>query len=52
MAYRWKNTLTRDDATPEAVFMNRRQIIAGLSGAALVGLPDIARAQALEPNSW
>ena len=29
MAYRWKNTLSDCDATPEAVFLNRRQLMAG-----------------------
>ncbi|MBY4893892.1 protein-methionine-sulfoxide reductase catalytic subunit MsrP [Rhodobacteraceae bacterium N5(2021)] len=58
MAYRWKNDLTWDDVTPEAQFINRRQIMAGaggLLGAGLIG--GAARAQddprlALEPNSW
>lgn len=52
MAYRWKNTLTASDVTPETAFLNRRQIIAGAAGAALVGLPRPARAGTLEPNSW
>ncbi|QFS81295.1 Sulfoxide reductase catalytic subunit YedY precursor [Roseivivax sp. THAF40] len=54
MAYRWTNDLTRADATPERLFLNRRQIIAGLAaGTMLGGLPRGARAQdALEPNSW
>ena len=55
MAYRWKNTLTRADATPESVWLNRRQILAGMSGAGALaaGLPQAAMAQeALEPNSW
>lgn len=46
--------MTRADATPERMFLNRRQIIAGLAaGTMLGGLPGNARAQdALEPNSW
>ncbi|WP_308916027.1 protein-methionine-sulfoxide reductase catalytic subunit MsrP [Jannaschia sp. LMIT008] len=45
--------LTRDDVTPERLWLNRRQIIAAMgAGTALgtAGLP--ARAQALEPNTW
>ncbi|MBV2359158.1 protein-methionine-sulfoxide reductase catalytic subunit MsrP [Thalassococcus sp. CAU 1522] len=53
MAYRWKNTLTRKDATPEAVFLNRRQILAGLGASGLAMAAGQGRAQeALEPNSW
>ena len=55
MAYRWKNNLTWDDVTPEAHFLNRRQIMAGaggLLGAGLIGGATQAQAQALEPNSW
>ncbi|WP_300060358.1 protein-methionine-sulfoxide reductase catalytic subunit MsrP [uncultured Roseobacter sp.] len=52
MAYRWTNTLTREDATPEALFLNRRQLMAGAAaGIALAGTG--ARSEeALEPNSW
>ncbi|MGR3616998.1 MAG: protein-methionine-sulfoxide reductase catalytic subunit MsrP [Paracoccaceae bacterium] len=54
MAHRWKNDLTHADVTPEAAFLNRRQIMAGLAGtglAALVGTS--ARAEeGLTPNSW
>ncbi|MEM9637808.1 MAG: protein-methionine-sulfoxide reductase catalytic subunit MsrP [Pseudomonadota bacterium] len=54
MAHRWTNTLTRDDVTPEAHFINRRQLMAGVAaGAALVGAGASARAEeALEPNPW
>ncbi len=53
MALRWTNTLTRDDVTPEAVFLNRRQILAGLGAGAMTGLSAPAQAQAgLEPNDW
>ena len=34
MAFRWKNTLTDNDVTPEHLFLNRRQVI----GAAAAGL--------------
>lgn len=54
MAHRWKNTLSRADVTPKAVFLNRRQLVAGagaILGAGMLG--GQARAQeALEPNSW
>ena len=56
MARRWTNTLTPADVTPKAAFLNRRQIMAGLGGmaglAGLGALPQAARAEALEPNSW
>ena len=57
MARRWKNDLTWSDVTPEGLYMNRRQIIAGLGAAgtgAAVGLtPTGALAQEeLESNSW
>lgn len=54
MARRYTSKLTYDDVTPERLFLNRRQIMAGaggLLGAGLIG--GQARAQdALEPNSW
>ena len=56
MAHRWTNTFTRADATPEPIFLNRRQIIAGLAAGSVAGglFPTRARAQAegLEPNDW
>src|SRR6056297_354702 len=65
MANRWTNKLTRDDATPEPLFMNRRRVLAGLglgAGAvasvgrlALGGMPGAAQAQeaeGLEPNTF
>ncbi|MFO7757247.1 MAG: protein-methionine-sulfoxide reductase catalytic subunit MsrP [Roseovarius sp.] len=57
MANRWKNTLTDRDVTPEACFLNRRQLIGGVAGAAglgLMGAAGRARADtdALEPNDW
>jgi sulfoxide reductase catalytic subunit YedY len=53
MAYRWSNDLTRADITPEAVFMNRRQVMAGLSGIGLAAMAGPALAQEeLEPNTW
>lgn len=54
MAYRWKNNLTRNDITPHAAWLNRRQIIAG--GAAALGLGSIAgpgiASTDLKPNKW
>ncbi|WP_415921994.1 protein-methionine-sulfoxide reductase catalytic subunit MsrP [Tateyamaria sp. SN6-1] len=54
MAYRWKNDLTRADATPYAAYMNRRQLMGGALGLGLIGAAGAARAQEaeLEPNSW
>jgi len=54
MAYRWKNTLTRADATPYAAYMNRRQLMGGAMGLGLIGAAGMARAEdeALVPNSW
>ena len=56
MARRWKNDLTHRDVTPEAAFLNRRQVIAGLGAgsiAATLGTPMPAQGQgALEPNSF
>ncbi|CRL12628.1 Sulfoxide reductase catalytic subunit YedY precursor [Phaeobacter italicus] len=59
MAHRWKNDLTKEDVTPYAAFLNRRQIMAGLGGAAGLGLAGLTAGQAqaagdeaLEPNSW
>ena len=54
MANRWINTLKESDVTPEAVFMNRRQLMA--AGAAAAGLGSIGGSlhaqEALEPNSY
>ena len=54
MAHRWNNDLTWDDVTPEAAFLNRRQIIAGLAaGGIAAGLGQSASAaEGLEPNTW
>ena len=53
MARRYQSKLTWDDVTPEHLFLNRRQIMAGtgaLLGAGLIG--GQAQAQDLEPNTW
>ncbi|WP_299284057.1 protein-methionine-sulfoxide reductase catalytic subunit MsrP [uncultured Tateyamaria sp.] len=54
MAHRWKNDLTRADATPYDAFMNRRQVMGGALGLGLIGAAGMARAQRapLEPNSY
>jgi methionine sulfoxide reductase catalytic subunit len=50
MAHRWTNTLTRADATPKSLWLNRRQLMAGT--AAGLGLAStMAQANELEPNS-
>ena len=53
MAHRWTNTLTRADITPEPLWLNRRQIIAGALGAgAMASIASPALAETLEPNTW
>jgi len=53
MAYRWTNDLTRADVTPEPLWLNRRQVIAGALGVGALGtIASPAVAEALEPNSW
>ncbi|MEQ8900847.1 MAG: protein-methionine-sulfoxide reductase catalytic subunit MsrP [Roseovarius sp.] len=54
MANRWTNTLRDRDVTPENIYLNRRQMIAGAAGLGLIGGAGRAQAQedALEPNSW
>ena len=53
MAHRWTNNLTQADVTPEALWLNRRKVIAGALGAGVLGpIASPAMAQVLEPNSW
>ena len=52
MAFRWKNDLTAKDVTPKNLYMNRRQIMAGLSGLGLASIGGKAAAEGLEPNSY
>jgi len=54
MANRWKSQLGDADVTPEDVYLNRRQIVAGLAGLGAIGagLPTQAKAKTLEPSSW
>ena len=54
MACRWKNTLKDHHVTDEALFLNRRQLMAGAAagvGLAATGQAAVAQ-EALEPNSW
>ena len=54
MSNRWANTLSQSDVTPEAAFLNRRQLIAGAAaGFGLAGVAGASNTQeALTPNSW
>ena len=53
MAHRWTNMLTRADITPEPLWLNRRQLIAGALGAgAMASIASPALAETLEPNTW
>jgi len=53
MAHRWTNALTRADITPEPLWLNRRQFIAGALGAgAMASIASPALAETLEPNTW
>ncbi|MGR3564599.1 MAG: protein-methionine-sulfoxide reductase catalytic subunit MsrP [Heliomarina sp.] len=52
MAFRWKNDLTAKDVTPKNLYVNRRQIMAGLSGLGLASIGGRAAAEGLEPNSY
>jgi sulfoxide reductase catalytic subunit YedY len=53
MAHRWTNTLTCADVTPEPLWLNRRQVIAGALGAgAMASIASPALAETLEPNTW
>lgn len=52
MAHRWKNDLGRADATPRAVWMNRRQILGSLGAAGVGAIAGPAAGQeGLVPNS-
>ena len=53
MAHRWKSDLTAADATPQQMFLNRRQIMAGALGLGALGAAGAASAQdVLQPNTW
>ncbi len=51
MAYRWTNDLTKADVTPKALWLNRRQLMAGAAGGAALAMAGGAQAQGLEPNT-
>jgi sulfoxide reductase catalytic subunit YedY len=51
MARRWTNDLTRADATPRALWMNRRQVMAGAAGIGLASAAPARAAEDLEPNT-
>jgi len=52
MAYRWKNDLSRAEATPRHIYMSRRQIMAGAAGLGAIAAAGAARAQEMpEPNT-
>lgn len=53
MAYGWKNELHDRHVTDETLWLNRRQLIAGVAaGSILAGTAQGAKAETLEPNSW
>ena len=53
MAKRWTNDLTAADVTPEALFWNRRKVLAGMAGAGLGSIAGGALAEeGLETNTW
>lgn len=55
MANRWKTNLSEADVTPEAAFLNRRQlVVGGVAGLGLAGMAGSASAGAdeLVPNDW
>ena len=54
MAYRWRADFKENDVTDESMYLNRRTLLAGLSGTGLsaaLGRP-VAASEALQPNSW
>ena len=57
MAHRWKNDLTHADVTPEHVWLNRRQLLAGSAATIGLGLAGTGRVEAsadardLTPNT-
>ena len=49
----FKPDLTRADVTPEAFWLNRRQLVAGFGAGSLAGVGGAAAAaDGLEPNDW
>ena len=54
MANRWKNTLKHSDVTPQAAYLNRRQLIAGAAGAGVLASigGGLHAKEGLEPSSY
>jgi len=52
MANRWTNDLSHADVTPEAAYLNRRKLIAGVAALGLIGSRIAVAQEQLEPNPW
>ena len=54
MAHRWNPDLKAKDVTDEALFLNRRTLLAGIAGTGLgtALAPPALASEELEPNSW
>lgn len=54
MAHRWTPDLKAKDVTDEALFLNRRKLLAGIAGTGLgtALAPPALASEELEPNSW
>ena len=54
MAHRWTPDLKAKDVTDEALFLNRRTLLAGIAGTGLgtALTPPALASEELEPNSW
>ena len=54
MAHRWTPDLKAQDVTDEALFLNRRTLLAGIAGTGLgtALAPPALASEELEPNSW
>jgi methionine sulfoxide reductase catalytic subunit len=51
MAGRWKNDLTQEDVTPQHLWLNRRQIIAGAAGLGAIAAGTAGAQELPEPNT-
>ena len=54
MAHRWTPDLKAKDVTDEALFLNRRTLLAGIAGTGLgtALAPPALASEEIEPNSW
>ncbi|MEL6243612.1 MAG: protein-methionine-sulfoxide reductase catalytic subunit MsrP [Pseudomonadota bacterium] len=52
MANRWTNDLSHADVTPEAAYLTRRKLIAGVAALGLIGSRTAVAQEQLEPNPW